>query len=1282
MNFTRLFRCMSIVALVFVLLTGNKAKAQQIMMQGWYWDYPKTANNYCWADTIANKAKMLKDAGINFVWLPPLARASSGNNSNGYDPKDLYDYGEYGLGPVSFGTRGQLNNVISLFNKFGINAVADLVYNHRDGGRMENNQGVKDYITGYTLAKANNGDNPFPSDRFRLILPVGGSTGNDAGDYYFKIKSVSGHTKFYGKDYKVYLQTNRVGWKSLADLTESEPNGGGDCSQANNQIELGRNLNATTWDYSGCIVDEFKLTLTTSDYLATGDTIFIYLNNTGSGGYSDHTVYSIWSSARSADIAPELQYQTYTDFSSLPSGKGEMHWNNFKPNNDRLTNLGGDWDGMYFFYDYDQFQPNTQLVLNEWTKWNWENVGIRGLRMDAVKHFTPEFVGNMLNYMHAAGYDPPLVVGEWYSTSSSELSGWITNVYNSMNTETKAAVSPKIFDFALRESLRKACDDNTFFDTRDIFGSGSLSGSGLSGYNIVTFINNHDFRDASGFASLIQYDPILAYTYILTNNRAGVPCIFYPDYFGYPNNGTSYYPSAKAPLKNQMDKLINLHQKFILNATGFDALNRAGTPYSANYISSNASKCLIYQIMGGIAGKDVIVAINFDGNPLKVDIGVNMTNLVIGSKFTDMLGKSTYPTAIVSPSNQIYIDLPARSYSVWVKGDANEIIPVKPSDLVISGQTASSITLKWKDNSVNESNFVVERKTGQGGTFSTLSTLAANTITFTDNTVVEGELYYYRLVATNTAGNSDFSNDVSSAKVWTGTENWASLPNWETGTLPKSEENIFVANGELTVNQNISQANLCLAPASKLTIANAKTVDVTGKLILRSDPLGTATLVNNGGLTAANTKVELYLTGANNGTTATGRNWYISSPTSASQSSVFLPGGTPVNRLWHFDPATNAWSEISSTTANLTTGEGFVARLANSGVVGFTAGNLNNGDVPINLTRTSANRGFALIGNPYPSFLDWDAVYNSLGTDKDNIYSTIWYRTKYANYVFETYNATSGLGSDIGTTITKNIAPMQGFWCRLNTGINSQTLMFTNAMRSHQNGKLLKTGQNNKVLRLKVSKGENADVAIIYFNENASNEIEEYDSPKMFADVADIPEIYTKVGNENLAFNGLKSVENTDVVPLSFKTAKAGQFTISANEIVGFDINQPILLEDKLTGKIQDLRLNPSYTFSSEAITSERFNIHFKSVTTDIKETENSGGIKIFTSDQRTIRVILNQQDFDGNVFIYGIEGNLLQQRTISGNSITISPNLPAGTYLVKVQTAQKLITAKIVLIQ
>ena len=116
--------------IIFLLIQTTSVIAQDLMIQGWYWDYPKTCNGGNWSVTLKEKAQELKDAGFSYVWLPPMSRASFGNCSVGYDPKDLYDLGEnYRGGPTGFGTRKQVNELINEFNQVGIQAVADVIFN-------------------------------------------------------------------------------------------------------------------------------------------------------------------------------------------------------------------------------------------------------------------------------------------------------------------------------------------------------------------------------------------------------------------------------------------------------------------------------------------------------------------------------------------------------------------------------------------------------------------------------------------------------------------------------------------------------------------------------------------------------------------------------------------------------------------------------------------------------------------------------------------------------------------------------------------------------------------------------------------------------------------------------------------------------------------------------------------------------------------------------------------------------------------------------------------------
>lgn len=664
------------VWLLFVFV--SESYAQQVMLQGWYWDYPKTARGFSWADTLRLKAPQLGQSGFTHLWFPPHAVASFGPNSNGYDPQDLF----IGNQTTGLGTRPALDAMLSALRQNGVQPVADMVYNHRDGGRGEANPAVRNYV--YTLYQDQNGDNPFPSDRFRYALPLGSLNG--AGDYYFKISSKTGSGRFFGKPYRVYAQTNRVGYKNLPNLTENEPNGGGDCGQGNTPVPLGVNLDASVDAGTGCRTDEFKITLTADDFFAAGDTLYVYTANLN-GDYSDHRVYGLWSGSRRQDIGGELILQTYTNFNGLPSGRGGMSYDNFRPNNGNPAGGGlrGDQDGMYFFYDYDQNNPATRDTLFAWTRWNMQTLGVQGLRMDAIKHFPARFVSGLLNHLYANNLKPSLVVGEWYGTNAAELKGWVDAVSAGMTPAARAAIPPKIFDFSLRENLRKACNEPGF-DVRNIYLGSLRDAAGMSGFNVVTFLNNHDFRtaDPNAFDALTQAHVPLAYAYLLTNNQLGVPTVFYPDYYGYvqgalpgsdgqPLYTYPYHPTGLRAYRAEIDQLIGILQTYVQGATGVDYLNKSGSGYAGTWAGGQAAKTLFYQLNGAasVSGRDVVVAINFDSSPLRLTHQIALRNgIAEGTVFTDVSGKSTNAghRATVS-GGQLSVSLPPDSYAVFVQGD-------------------------------------------------------------------------------------------------------------------------------------------------------------------------------------------------------------------------------------------------------------------------------------------------------------------------------------------------------------------------------------------------------------------------------------------------------------------------------------------------------------------------------------------------------------------------------------------------------------------------------------
>jgi fibronectin type 3 domain-containing protein len=98
--------------------------------------------------------------------------------------------------------------------------------------------------------------------------------------------------------------------------------------------------------------------------------------------------------------------------------------------------------------------------------------------------------------------------------------------------------------------------------------------------------------------------------------------------------------------------------------------------------------------------------------------------------------------------------------SAWVSVDGTTLAvgsrPASPSALTASALSSSQIRLTWKDNTTNESYFILERST-DGTTYRRIASPAANAKTYTDGGLSAGTTYHYRLKALTPSGTSGWT---------------------------------------------------------------------------------------------------------------------------------------------------------------------------------------------------------------------------------------------------------------------------------------------------------------------------------------------------------------------------------------------------------------------------------------------------------------------------------------------------------------------------------------------
>ena len=90
------------------------------------------------------------------------------------------------------------------------------------------------------------------------------------------------------------------------------------------------------------------------------------------------------------------------------------------------------------------------------------------------------------------------------------------------------------------------------------------------------------------------------------------------------------------------------------------------------------------------------------------------------------------------------------------------LIPMAPSNLIITDTTSTSITINWQDNSNNENGFIIARRKQDEVLFTYIDTVESDILTYQEVGLTPDNLYFYKVCAYNNFGLSDFTNTVYS----------------------------------------------------------------------------------------------------------------------------------------------------------------------------------------------------------------------------------------------------------------------------------------------------------------------------------------------------------------------------------------------------------------------------------------------------------------------------------------------------------------------------------------
>ncbi len=488
------------------------------------------------------------------------------------------------------------------------------------------------------------------------------------------------------------------------------------------------------------------------------------------------------------------------------------------------------------------------------------------------------------------------------------------------------------------------------------------------------------------------------------------------------------------------------------------------------------------------------------------------------------------------------------------------------------------------------------------------------------------------------------------------------------GLFTTGSNNYIVTGSTVNFNGNANQAipsfifnNLYLSTGGIKSIQPNATVTINGilvnnltadKFVIKSTTAGTGSLIQNTPDVAAT--VERYISGGS-------EDWHFLSSPVVNQSidGAWLPSGTYGNGtgydLYVWNEATNCWIyQLNTTSAinwnmvhpgsNFTPGRGYLYSVLAANPTNEFIGNLNSGSLNIGLIAGSNDlilKGFNLVGNPYPSSVDWQAT---TGWTRTSLVSSaggydMWIWNPTANN-FGVCNSSTGICTN---SITRYIAPMQGYFVKAsvagNLGMNNNVRVHNAAGNWFKNSEI-----NTNLLRLVVqSEADNSfDEAQLLFgySENQPG------AAKLFSPKDAAPGLFLKSGNENCSVLYFTDVMENPTVPVGFKPGQDGTYLLKCN----FDVDEfeIVLLEDLFTNSIQDVKDGNAYRFEASKNDNEnRFVLHFNP---DDKQIYNELPARIFTNDSRLI-IDLTIVSSETEAFVYDALGRLLLQKTLQGST-------------------------------
>ncbi len=426
---------------------------------------------------------------------------------------------------------------------------------------------------------------------------------------------------------------------------------------------------------------------------------------------------------------------------------------------------------------------------------------------------------------------------------------------------------------------------------------------------------------------------------------------------------------------------------------------------------------------------------------------------------------------------------------------------------------------------------------------------------------------------------------------------------------------------DLTIDTNGAQLGTSAGASVRHVLTLTGNFTTQGnRFTIESASTGDALVVNSGGTVVGAATVQRYIDPSAN--PSLGYHHYTAPVSNSTVADLMTAGFTPVinpsyntsatplltvpfptvygydesrtlltNNLNNFDKGYFSPTALSDPLA---VGRGYTVNIAANQLVDFV-GTLNNDVIPMALANNragNADAGWHLVGNPYPSPLNYSLV---VAADKVNLEGAIYVYSSTSQYGGNYRVYLNGLGNPV--------IPMgQAFFVRV-AGTSAGALTFRNSQRLTVPNvtTFQRTAEVRPLVQLTLQAAGSAgssgllDDLYVYAQAGATAGFDmDFDAEKL-ANPTGL-NLSALAASKQLAIDGLPELSTSPrVVPLAVGVPTPGSYTLTAPQLLNLT-NVPVYLRDLQTGALIDLAQQSNYSFTvsnSSALITGRFELVF-----------------------------------------------------------------------------------------